>query len=143
MGAYPGPACYDLGGSEATLTDAYLAKGFLDPEYFSGGAKKVNKARAEAVIAQNAAGPVGGDVQLAAYEIASLATDLIASEVKDLLKDIDRQAKEVVLFAFGGNGAMVACEVAKKAGISQGLRLFAGLLPQRLWVLDSHSHPHL
>jgi N-methylhydantoinase A len=119
MGAYPGPACYDLGGSEATLTDAYLANGFLDPEYFSGGAKKVNKARAEAVIAQNAAGRVGGDVQLAAYEIASLATDLIASEVKDLLKDIDRQGKEVVLFAFGGNGAMVACEVAKKAGISQ------------------------
>ncbi|MCZ7664773.1 MAG: hypothetical protein M5U22_18450 [Thermoleophilia bacterium] len=37
MGAYPGPACYDLGGTEATVTDAYLVSGFLDPDYFAGG----------------------------------------------------------------------------------------------------------
>ena len=36
-GAVPGPACYGMGGSEPTVTDAYLAVGFLSPDYFLGG----------------------------------------------------------------------------------------------------------
>ena len=37
QGAYPGPACYDLGGKQATLTDAFVAAGMLNPERFLGG----------------------------------------------------------------------------------------------------------
>lgn len=117
MGAYPGPACYDLGGSEATLTDAFLVKGFLDPDYFSGGAKKVNMERAAKMISENVAGPLGMDLEQAAYEISSKATDLVAEELKKLLTRTKQSPAEVALFAFGGNGGIVGCEAAKKVGI--------------------------
>ena len=47
QGAFPGPACYDLGGREATLTDAFVAAGMLNPERFLGGrrALRVDLAR--------------------------------------------------------------------------------------------------
>ena len=50
QGAYPGPACYDLGGKQATLTDAFVAAGMLNPERFLGGrrALRVDLARAGA-----------------------------------------------------------------------------------------------
>ena len=117
MGAYPGPACYDLGGTNATLTDAYLVKGFLDPDYFSGGGKKLQKERARAVIAEQVAGPLKVEPEMAAYQIANRATRMIADEVNALIRRQGRPAEEYVLFAFGGNGAMVGCEVARKADI--------------------------
>lgn len=119
MGAYPGPACYDLGGGEATLTDAYVVKGFIDPEYFSAGNKKINRNRAEKLIQEKVANPLGMDVHLAAYHIAGLATDMIAEAVKKVINRTKVAARDYVLFAFGGNGGMVGCEVAKKAGINK------------------------
>jgi N-methylhydantoinase A/oxoprolinase/acetone carboxylase beta subunit len=114
MGAYPGPACYDLGGTEATLTDAYLAKGFLDPNYFAGGTKKINPERAKKILHEKVAGPLGVDTQTAAYEISQRATQMIAEEIVDLIRKTGKPPGEFVLFAFGGNGGIVGCEVAKK-----------------------------
>ncbi len=118
MGAYPGPACYDLGGSEATLTDAYVLEGFLDPNYFSGGAKKINGKRSEKMISEKVAGPLGVEPQMAAYRIASLATDMIAAEVSQLIARTKKSPGDYALFAFGGNGGIVGCETAKKTGIN-------------------------
>ncbi len=117
MGAYPGPACYDLGGTQATLTDAFLVKGFLDAGYFSGGAKKVNVDRAANMITESVATPLGLDLEQAAYVISAKATDLIAEEIKKVLARTKQSPSEVALFAFGGNGGMVGCEAAKKVGI--------------------------
>src|SRR2546427_10555769 len=46
-GANPGPACYGRGGKDATLTDAFLVSGFLDPERFLGGRVRLNRSLAE------------------------------------------------------------------------------------------------
>ncbi|MFH0960939.1 MAG: hydantoinase/oxoprolinase family protein [Pseudomonadota bacterium] len=119
MGAYPGPACYDLGGGEATLTDAYVVKGFIDPEYFSAGTKKINRDRAEKLIQEKVAAPLGVDVHLASYQIAGLATDMIAETVKKVINRTGVPAGDYVLLAFGGNGGVVGCEVAKKVGVKQ------------------------
>lgn len=117
MGAYPGPACYDLGGTEATLTDAFLVKGFLDPAYFSGGAKKVDLERAGKMISDNVANPLGIGLDQAAYAISSKATDMIAAEIGKALARTKRSPADIALFAFGGNGGIVGCEAAKKVGI--------------------------
>lgn len=117
MGAYPGPACYDLGGTEATLTDAFLVKGFLSADYFSGGAKKVNADRATKMISEHVADPLGMGLEQAAYEISAKATDMIADEIQKVLARTKQSAADVALFAFGGNGGIVGCEAAKKVGI--------------------------
>jgi N-methylhydantoinase A len=119
MGAYPGPACYDIGGTEATLTDAYLLQGFLNPEYFAGGTKKIHVMRAEKIIQEKLGKPLGINAHVAAYEISSRATMMIADEVAELIKRTGVSPHNYTLFAFGGNGSIVGCEVAKKAGIEK------------------------
>lgn len=119
MGAYPGPACYDLGGSEATLTDAYVANGFLDPAYFSGGTKKLSFSRSEKMIVERVAVPIGVDLQVAAHKIASTATDMVARELNRAISKTERSAAQYVLFSFGGNGGLLGLEAAKKAGINK------------------------
>jgi len=119
MGAYPGPACYDLGGTEPTLTDAYLVKGFLDPEYFSGGTRKINLQASLKTISKNIAEPLGLEPHDAAYEIADLATSMIADEISKIISRKGKSPKDYSLFAFGGNGGMVGCEVAQKTGIER------------------------
>ncbi len=118
MGAYPGPACYDLGGTHPTLTDAYLVKGFLDPDYFSGGVRKLRREQAEAALSKHVAGPLQVEPRMAAYQIADRATHMIANEVSTLIKRTGRPPTDFALFAFGGNGAIVGCEVARKADIN-------------------------
>lgn len=117
MGAYPGPACYDLGGTEATLTDAFLVKGFLDAEYFSGGAKKVNLDRARKMILDKVASPLNLGLEMAAYVISGMATDMVADELRKVLARTKKSPADFALFAFGGNGGIVGCEAAKKVGI--------------------------
>jgi N-methylhydantoinase A/acetophenone carboxylase len=66
-GARPGPACFDLGGMEPTVTDADVILGFIDPNYFLGGRIKLNKAKAEAVMKTKLADRLGVSVSEAAW----------------------------------------------------------------------------
>jgi N-methylhydantoinase A/oxoprolinase/acetone carboxylase beta subunit len=70
-GAVPGPACFNLGGQEATLTDANLVLGILDSGYFLGGTMRLDIARATAAIEERIAIPLGVSVQEAACLIRS------------------------------------------------------------------------
>ncbi|MFL5657646.1 MAG: hydantoinase/oxoprolinase family protein [Ktedonobacteraceae bacterium] len=119
MGAYPGPACYDLGGTEPTLTDALLTLKWLPADYFLGGTRKLNIERAREVIEQHVAKPLGKSVEQAALDIASAAFQMVADTVRDVLGRIDWQPEESTLFTFGGNGPAFACGVAERVGISQ------------------------
>jgi len=119
MGAFPGPACYDLGGTEATLTDACLVSGYLNADYFFGGKKEIRQEQAEKIIQENVANPLGISLENAANEIINLATAMIAEEVNGLVTQTGKAASDFVLFAFGGNGAVLGCEVAEKSGIGK------------------------
>jgi acetophenone carboxylase len=59
QGAFPGPACYDLGGREPTLTDAFLVAGLLNPERFLGGRRALRRDLAEAALARAVGEPLG------------------------------------------------------------------------------------
>jgi N-methylhydantoinase A/oxoprolinase/acetone carboxylase beta subunit len=119
MGAYPGPACYDLGGTEPTLTDAFLTLQWLPADYFLGGARKLNADRAHEVIEQHIAKPLGKSVEQAALDIASAAFQMVADIVREVLGRVDWRPGESTLFTFGGNGASFACGVAERVGITQ------------------------
>ncbi len=119
MGAYPGPACYDLGGTEPTVTDAFLTLQWLPADYFLGGSRKLNTERAREVIEQHIAQPLGKSIEQAALDIASAAFQMVADTMREVLGRVDWRPEESTLFTFGGNGPAFACGVAERLGISQ------------------------
>ncbi|MGH7346300.1 MAG: hydantoinase/oxoprolinase family protein, partial [Candidatus Rokuibacteriota bacterium] len=78
-GAEPGPACYGRGGKEATLTDAFLVSGFLDPERFLGGRMRLDRSLAEGAIARFA-GRLGMTPDEAAESIVRVAVSNMYAE---------------------------------------------------------------
>ena len=68
-GSEPGPACYGRGGEEATVTDASVVLGWLDPAYFAGGAVSLDPSLAHAAIERRIARPLGLSVEDAALGI--------------------------------------------------------------------------
>ena len=118
MGAYPGPASYNLGGREATLTDAFVVLGYLNPECFAGGAKKLHVGEAEAVLRERIADPLNIDLETAAQLIVDTAFNYVVEEVKSNTKN-NKELQKHVLFTFGGNGSLFACPVAEKLGVDK------------------------
>ena len=117
MGAYPGPACYDLGGMDATFTDAALVLGYLNPDNFLGGARVLNADRAREAIQTHIAGPLGCSVEDAAARIVERAVGMVAGGIQSRLKAHGGSASDYTLFAFGGNGPMFAGSLAEKLGL--------------------------
>jgi N-methylhydantoinase A len=118
-GSEPGPACYGQGGTEATVTDANLVLGLLDPTYYHGGTMVLDRRRAERAIERAVARPMGVGVVEAARAIRQVVDnqmgDAIFKEV--VLKGYD--PRQFVLFAFGGGGPLHACGYAEVLGIDQ------------------------
>jgi N-methylhydantoinase A/oxoprolinase/acetone carboxylase beta subunit len=124
MGAAPGPACYGLGGDQATLTDAFLVLGYLDPEGFLGGRRRLDVGRARAALEQRVADPLGSSVEDAARRVADAAVGIVAELVGSTLARTGIDPPDAVLFAFGGNGGLFAAPVAERLGIPTA-RVFA------------------
>ena len=103
-GSMPGPACYGLGGTEATVTDADVVLGYINPERYFGGKMRLKRELAVRAIETKVAKPLGISVEEAAVRIkrtvdANMA-DVIARET--FLRGFD--PKDFILFAFGGAG---------------------------------------
>lgn len=114
MGAAPGPASYGLGGDQATLTDALLFLGYLDPTNFLGGRRALKTDLARAVIEKNVAKPLNVSVEVAALMIRDEAVAIMTKLLSNILQHAGLSAKDTPLFAFGGNGPMFAAFVAEK-----------------------------
>src|SRR4051812_30659680 len=106
QGAYPGPACYDLGGREATLTDAFLAAGMLNPDRFLGGRRALRTDLALQALD-------GIDPE----QVIDTAADMVAAVAQDTLALAE--AGEFELYCFGGNGANFAARVAQRLGLTR------------------------
>ena len=118
MGAYPGPAAYGFGSDRATLVDALLVAGMMNPDRFLGGRRRLRTELAEAALGAAVAGPLGVDIDRAAQLVLDTATDTIGSVVRDL---VGAQAGQAQLFAFGGNGANLAAAVAQAIGTERAV----------------------
>ena len=73
--APPGPACYARGGDEATVTDACVVLGYIDPDFFLGGEMSLDGGRAAEVIERDIAGPLGLGLDEAAHAVLDLAIE--------------------------------------------------------------------
>ena len=115
--AVPGPACYDLGGDEPTLTDVNLILGYLNPNYLLGGDLKLNANKALRAIEEKVAKPLGMEAVEAAHGACSIANANMLRAIRAVSSERGRDPRNFVLYAFGGAGAMHAVGVARGLGI--------------------------
>jgi N-methylhydantoinase A len=116
-GAVPGPACYDHGGEQPTLTDANVVLGYLNPDYLVGGELKLNLAKAYYAIEENLAKPLGMDTVAAAYAAYSIGNAHMMRAIRAVSSERGRDPRKFTLFAFGGAGPGHAVQVARGLGI--------------------------
>ncbi|MBI2468931.1 MAG: hydantoinase/oxoprolinase family protein [Candidatus Rokubacteria bacterium] len=122
-GADPGPLCYDLGGTEPTITDANLILGYLNPRELAGGAVKLNAARAREVFEATIARRLGLRLEEAAYGTHLIAASNMMRAIKAVSSERGRDPRDYTLFAFGGNGPVFA------AGMARALEMRRVLIP--------------
>ncbi len=103
-GSLPGPACFNLGGTQPTVTDADVALGYINPDFYYGGRMKLNKARAERAIQEQIAKPLGLTVPVAAALIRKVVESNMASAIRKEVHLRGYDPEEFILFAFGGAG---------------------------------------
>ena len=103
-GSVPGPACYNLGGTEPTVTDADLVLGYINPETYFGGRMQLDKAKAERAITERIATPLGISVVEAAALIRRIVDNNMASAIKREVHLRGYKPEDFVIFAFGGAG---------------------------------------
>ena len=115
-GANPGPACYGRGGKDATLTDAFLVSGFLDPERFLGGRMRLNRSLAEEAIARFA-GSLAMSPNEAAESVVRVAVSNMYAEFTKILSRAAVDPRDFTLVAFGGAGPVVGALLAREVGI--------------------------
>ncbi|MGH7834783.1 MAG: hydantoinase/oxoprolinase family protein, partial [Candidatus Binatia bacterium] len=115
-GAEPGPACYDRGGDDPTVTDADLVLNRLNPEYFLGGAMRLDKEKAREAIKRKIADPLGISVEEAAVSITRIIDARMADLIRRMTIGRGYDPKDFVVFAFGGAGPAHAAAYAKDVG---------------------------
>ena len=116
-GAFPGPACYGLGGQEATVTDANILLGYLNPLNFIGGRFKIDPHLAREVIARKVAAPLGLSIEDAALGIVRVVSVNIEVGVRLSFVERGLDPRRFALVAFGGGGPVLGARVAKAVGI--------------------------
>ena len=117
-GSQPGPACYALGGTEATVTDADLVLGYLNAEYFAGGTIAIDVAAARRALTR-----VAEAVRLPLVEVAWGVHDIVnenmASAARVHIAERGRDPRDYALLCTGGAGPVHACHVARKLGLRE------------------------
>jgi N-methylhydantoinase A len=120
-GSQPGPACYDKGGTEPTVTDADLVLGYLNPDNYLGGKMMLDPDLAWQAIEQKVAKPLGLDVPEAAMRIRRLVDAKMGQEVFNEVALKGYDPRDFVLLACGGAGPTHACGFAPYLGVSRVL----------------------
>jgi len=117
-GADPGPACYGRGGTAATVTDANLVLGYLDPATFLGGARSLDKTAAERAV-DAVAGALGIDRLGAARGIHRVVNTNMAEGVRLVSVRRGVDPRRFALFAFGGAAGLHATDIARQLGLAR------------------------
>src|SRR5690348_14558084 len=118
-GADPGPACYGLGGTQPTVTDANLALGRYDPARFAGGTMRLDEAAAHAALLQDVGGRLGLAAEMAALGVIEMVDENMANAARVHAIESGKTYEGRTLIAFGGGGPVHACRVAEKVGITR------------------------
>ena len=112
VGAAPGPACFGLGGDEATITDVLLLTGLLEPATYLEGTLELHPDRSATAIERKIAKPLA----LSVDEALRRMQDAHAGAIAEALAATTTVTEDTVIAAFGGAGPMTVCAAARKAG---------------------------
>lgn len=104
-GSMPGPACFNLGGTEPTVTDADVVLGYINPDYYSGGRMRLDKNRSIQAVREKIAKPLGISVEEAAAVIRKIVNGNMASAIMKEVHLRGYSPEEFILFVGGGAGA--------------------------------------
>ena len=144
-GAVPGPACYGKGGGDATITDANLLMGRLNPDSLLGGDMKIHKRLAEEAF-RGLASELGVPPEEAAVSVVRIANSMMSKILRIVSVERGYDPRVFTLAAFGGAGPMHACALAEELGIghiivppSPGMFSALGLLTADLF--HDYSRP--
>jgi N-methylhydantoinase A len=123
-GALPGPACYARGGSQATVTDANLVLGRLDPDHFLGGSARLDPSAAQIALRQlwkrgKADRRAWSSVQDLASGIVAVANATMEKALRVISVDRGHDPRQFSLVCFGGAGGLHAADLARLLGLAQ------------------------
>ena len=114
-GADPGPACYGRGGSEATVTDAALLLGYLDPARFLDGRMQLDAEAAAAAVGRLAARLRRSSADTA-FAILTIANEHIIGAIRDITVNEGLDPRDTLLVAGGGAAGLNILPIARELG---------------------------
>jgi N-methylhydantoinase A len=116
-GAVPGPACYNLGNSLPTVTDANIVLGYINPTALAGGQLPIDRTLSLRAIEKYVATPLGMTAVEAAHGIRAVANAAMSRAIRAVTVERGRDPRDFTLIAMGGNGGIHAVELAPQLGI--------------------------
>ena len=117
-GSEPGPACYDRGGVDPTVTDADLVMGRIDPAAFAGGAVTLAPAKAEAALGEGIGAALDLTPALAGFAVSEMVGENMANAARVHAIERGKDTESRTLVAFGGAAPLHAARLAEKLGIA-------------------------
>ena len=120
-GAEPGPACYGQGGEQPTCTDANIVLGYINPDYFLGGRRTVDRALSERAIEQHIAHPLGMTVAEAAYGIFRIINNNMVDAIRVVSVERGIDPRHYSLVSGGGAGSIHAGMLGRTLGMNKAI----------------------
>jgi N-methylhydantoinase A len=133
--ADPGPACYGLGGTRPTVTDAALVLGYIDPDRFLGGKMALDVAAAETALA-GLAQELGIGSREAAHAVLAIANERMIAAIGELTVNEGVDPRDSTLVAGGGAAGLTIASIARELGCREVL------IPRAAGVLSAFGGQH-
>ena len=115
-GSVPGPVCYGRGGTLPTVTDAALVLGYIDPDYFLGGAMRLDEDAARAALDLHVALPLRLPVEQAAAAVLEVATEHMVRAIEEITLHQGIDPRTAVLVGGGGAAGLNSVAIARRLG---------------------------
>jgi N-methylhydantoinase A len=115
--AIPGPACYDRGNTEPTVTDANVALGYFNPDFLLGGGLKIIGELSKKAVYEKIAQPLGLTMEQAAIGILKVVNANTTNGIREISLQRGLDTRDFVLFAAGGCGPAHAIKMASELRI--------------------------
>jgi len=143
-GSRPGPACYDFGGTEPTVTDANVVLGYLDPDAFLGGRRRLRDDLSREAVERHVGDPLGLDVVEAAAGIVRVVNANMVGAIRAVTIERGIDPRGFTLVCGGGAGGLHATELARALGMRHVfVPLEAGVFCAFGMTVTDVRHDHL
>jgi len=120
-GSEPGPACYQRGGDQPTVTDADLLLGRLDAHNFAGGSITLSAEKSAAAVKQDISAPLGLSELEGAFGIAEMVDENMSNAARVHTVESGKEIDKYTMITFGGAGPLHAARLCEKTGIARFL----------------------